>query len=212
MNGYPSALDLRTLSRPVTPDKSSIHSNQNILDPVAISPSFFDQEACPSQDADLDTSGMDFMSDLMTAVDAAIEAGVLNAIGDGTSFSNDNLGLEGFDAAFSSASVTNTGFPSGQPASQIFSPFVDRLDIHQLSGYPPEDITSWLLGEQHQNPSALGAGRGFPLSPTLIVIDADQEQQSTAFPFTSRLRSQSFSSVRELCVSLSINLVTRPRI
>lgn len=47
------------------------------------------------------------MSDVMTAVDAAIEAGILNAMGDGTSFSNDNLGLEGFDAAFSSASVTN---------------------------------------------------------------------------------------------------------
>ncbi|KIR42507.1 hypothetical protein I307_04470 [Cryptococcus deuterogattii 99/473] len=134
----------------------------------------------------------------MTAVDAAIEARILNAMGDGTSFSNDNLGLEGFDAAFSSASVTNTGFPSGQPTSQISSPFMDHLDIHRLSGYPPEDITSWLLGEQHQNSSASGKERGFPLSPTLIVTDADQEQQSTAFPFTNRLRSQSFSSVREL--------------
>lgn len=161
MNGYPSAPDLRTSSRPVTPDKSSIHSNQNILDPVAISPSFFDQEACPSQDADLDTSDMDFMSDLMTAVDAAIEAGVLNAIGDGTSFSNDNLGLEGFDAAFSSASVTNTGFPSGQPASQIFSPFVDRLDIHQLSGYPPEDITL-VAGRTASEPFCLRSRKRFP--------------------------------------------------
>lgn len=107
MNGYPSTPDLRTSPRPVTPGKSSIHSNQNILDPLAISPSFFDQETCPSQEADLDTSDIDFMSDVMTAVDAAIEAGILNAMGDGTSFSNDNLGLEGFDADFSSASVTN---------------------------------------------------------------------------------------------------------
>lgn len=205
MNGYPSTPDLRISPRLVTPDKSSIHLNQNILDPLAISPSFFDQETCPSQDADLDTSDMDFMSDVMTAVDAAIEAGILNAMGDGTSFSNDNLGLEGFDAAFSSASITNSGFPSLQPASQISSPFVDHLDIHQLYGYPPEDITSWLLGEQHQNPSASGVGRGFPSSPTLIITDADQEQKSTAFPFTSRLRRQSFSSARELCESLSIN-------
>lgn len=142
----------------------------------------------------------------VSPTDPLMEAQILEAMSNGTLFSNSNLGLEGFDVAFPFLSVTDAGSPSRQLASQMSSPSVGPLDIQQPFGYPAEDVTNWMLGEQNQNPSASGIAGGFPLSPTLIVTDVDQAQQSAISPFTSRRsRNQSFSSVLELRESISIS-------
>ncbi|OXG88030.1 hypothetical protein C348_00762 [Cryptococcus neoformans Gb118] len=126
----------------------------------------------------------------LTPADRLMEAQILDAMSNGTSFSNSNVGLEGFDIASPSFPVIDPGFPSRQLASQMSSPFVGPLDTQQPFGYPADDVTNWMLGEQNQNPSPSAIARDFGA------------QQSTISPFTSRSRNQSFSSVPELPLDL----------
>lgn len=205
MDGYPSASSSHTSSRPVTPssDQNIPYSNPGSR---AVSPPFFDQYVYSNQATDFGASDMESIMSNVSSTDPLMEAQILEAMSNGTLFSNSNLGLEGFDVAFPFLSVTDAGSPSRQLASQMSSPSVGPLDIQQPFGYPAEDVTNWMLGEQNQNPSASGIAGGFPLSPTLIVTDVDQAQQSAISPFTSRRsRNQSFSSVLELRESISIS-------
>ncbi|OXG96112.1 hypothetical protein C345_00500 [Cryptococcus neoformans A2-102-5] len=126
----------------------------------------------------------------LTPADRLMEAQILDAMSNDTSFSNSNVGLEGFDIASLSFPVIDPGFPSRQLASQMSSPFVGPLDTQQPFGYPADDVTNWMLGEQNQNPSPSAIARDFGA------------QQSTISPFTSRSRNQSFSSVPELPLDL----------
>ncbi|OXG91955.1 hypothetical protein C349_00743 [Cryptococcus neoformans var. grubii Br795] len=126
----------------------------------------------------------------LTPADRLMEAQILDAMSNDTSFSNSNVGLEGFDIASPSFPVIDPGFPSRQLASQMSSPFVGPLDTQQPFGYPADDVTNWMLGEQNQNPSPSAIARDFGA------------QQSTISPFTSRSRNQPFSSVPELPLDL----------
>lgn len=197
MSVYPSAPSPHTSPRPVTPSICTVRSNQNIpySNPGsrAVSPSFFDQQAYPNQASGLDdASYMEFFMSNLTPADRLMEAQILDAMSNDTSFSNSNVGLEGFDIASPSFPVIDPGFPSRQLASQMSSPFVGPLDTQQPFGYPADDVTNWMLGEQNQNPSPSAIARDFGA------------QQSTISPFTSRSRNQPFSSVPELRESISI--------
>lgn len=209
MSVYPSAPSPHTSPRPVTPSICTVRSDQNIpySNPGsrAVSPSFFDRQAYPNQASGLDdASYMEFFMSNLTPADRLMEAQILDAMSNDTSFCNSNVGLEEFDIASPSSPVIDPGFPSRQLASQMSSPFVGPLDTQQPFGYPADDVTNWMLGEQNQNPSPSAIARDFPLTPTLTVTDADGAQQSTISPFTSRSRNQSFSSVPELRESISI--------
>lgn len=217
MSVYPSAPSPHTSPRPVTPSICTVRSDQNIpySNPGsrAVSPSFFDQQAYPNQASGLDdASYMEFFMSNLTPADRLMEAQILDAMSNDTSFSNSNVGLEGFDIASPSSPVIDPGFPSRQLASQMSSPFVGPLDTQQPFGYPADDVTNWMLGEQNQNPSPSAIARDFPLTPTLTVTDADGAQQSTISPFTSRSRNQSFSSVPELPLDLQYCTQQDPQI
>lgn len=131
MDGYPSASSSHTSSRPVTPssDQNIPYSNPGSR---AVSPPFFDQYVYSNQATDFGASDMESIMSNVSSTDPLMEAQILEAMSNGTLFSNSNLGLEGFDVAFPFLSVTDAGSPSRQLASQMSSPSIRRSNRQSL--------------------------------------------------------------------------------